>query len=76
MRTGLALEIADPKGAIEVNQLHAPHLSSLGTAAIAELYNGSWEHARTFAVISKLLKQRYLCTGTIVVTSEDDDLLQ
>jgi hypothetical protein len=48
----------------------------LGAVAIAELSNGSWEHARTFAVVRKLLKQRYLCTGTIVVTSEDDNVLQ
>ena len=55
----VTLETPDPRGAIEVTQLHAPRLANLSGKTICELSNGSWEHARTFPVIRKLLQQRY-----------------
>ncbi len=52
------LEIHDPTGALEVNQLHAPRLADLSGTTVCELSNGMWEHDRTFTLIRKLLKKR------------------
>lgn len=53
------LEVYDPTGAIEVNQLYAPRLADLSGKTICELSNGSWEHDRTFPLIRNLLQKRF-----------------
>lgn len=59
MQGAVLLEVSDPTGAIEVNELHAPRLADLNGKTICELSNGSWGHERTFPLIRKLLQKRF-----------------
>jgi hypothetical protein len=56
----VTLEVFTPTGAIEVTQFHAPRLPDLRGKTICEVSNNSWEAQRTFPLIRKLLKERFL----------------
>ena len=53
------LEVYDPTGAVEVNQLYAPRLANLSGKTICELANGSWGYDRSFPIIGELLQKRF-----------------
>ena len=55
----VTLEVFPPTGAIEVTQIHAPRLPDLRGKTICEVSNNSWEAARTFPLIRKLLQERF-----------------
>ncbi len=59
MRSKFAMEVYNPCGTVQVTNLHAPRLDTLGGKTIGELSNGDWEYARTFALIRELLQKRF-----------------
>ena len=65
---GTTLEVYDPTGAIEINQLYAPRLADLSGKTIGELSNGSWGQDRIFPLIRKLLQKRFPDTKIIPYT--------
>lgn len=61
----VTLKVYNPTGAFEVTQTFSPRLEDLNGKTICELSNDSWEHNRTFPVITQLL-QRLFPTAKIV----------
>jgi hypothetical protein len=57
--SSVKLEVFNPTGLIEVNQVHAPRLDDLHGKTICELSNNAWEADRTFPLIRRLLKERF-----------------
>ncbi|MFC1861813.1 hypothetical protein ACFLT4_05815 [Chloroflexota bacterium] len=57
--SGVALELYDPTGTIEIIQLHAPRLADLRGKTICELSYYKWETVRTFPAIRELLLKRF-----------------
>ena len=55
----IILEVFEPTGSFEVNELHAPRLADLNGKTICELGNAKWEDHRIFPVLRELLKKRF-----------------
>jgi len=53
------LEVYDPTGVMEISQIHAPRLDSLGSKTICELSNDTWQAHRVLPEIRKLLGEKY-----------------
>ena len=58
-RAGAEFEVFDPRGSLEVTQLHAHRLDSLSGKTICELGDAKWEDHRIFPVIREMLKKRF-----------------
>lgn len=63
------LEVADPTGAIEVTELHAPRIDTLAGKTICELSVGLWEPDRTFPLLRELLQNQFP-TATFIPFTE------
>ena len=55
----MRLEVLDPSGVVEENDLYAHRLADLRGKTICELSNGGWEYERTFPKIRELLIKRF-----------------
>ena len=65
----VTMTVYDPTGAIQVSQLFAPRLADLNGKTICEFMNGSWESARTFPVITQMLKKMFPTANIIESTT-------
>ena len=59
MESKISMEVYNPSGVIEIVNSHAPRLDTLRGKTIGELSDGEYQADRTFALIRRLLQERF-----------------